>query len=576
MGDPAAHLDTAAVRAAFVSSVTWARAATKVPSPLLLPLGFAGEGDLDPLFGSLNAADLPLQPSGEKPRDKPSGEGDADDARRREVEEEGERSGDRGASHGLRLRLRLRLLRRELHRRRRRHAARRRRRVLSERDIHQCLSQEAAATAEAFSVPVDRALALLCHYRWSRYRLQDDWFDEQGRVRAAAGLGDDDDAVEAVTTATCGICLEDRPAAEMASAGCTHRYCDACWRGYVAAAVDGGPRCLTLRCPDASCSRAVLRGMVERFATSDGRRAYARHLARAYVEAHDFRLKQCTAAGCGCAIEIAPGSGDGDLLCRCGNAFCWRCGGAPHWPASCAAVARWARAADAASEDWILLKTKPNDMECAPPCGHNFCWACLGPRIFPDYDNSHSGCLDYGAPEPETEERKRARRALDLFLRHHGLWAANVAARRSAERELRRLRDKPAACVLHAWGGRDAAASVAAAWEQVAEGRRVLGNACAHGLSLRERADAAVRWELFEHQHGQADDALARLQRRAEAACKGKAASVEEYYRGRRELDMLTQVTRQCIENFAKAVEEARLPEVPLPASTSKGDSPEN
>ncbi|KAL6644382.1 hypothetical protein ACP70R_015990 [Stipagrostis hirtigluma subsp. patula] len=458
--------------------------------------------------------------------------------------------------------------------------------VLSERDIHQCLSQEAAATAEAFSVPVDWALALLCHYRWNRSRLQDDWFDEQGRVRAAVGLGDDDDAVEAVATATCGICLEDLPAAEMASAGCAHRYCDACWRGYVAAAVDGGPRCLALRCPDAPCSRAVLRGMVERFATGAGREAYARHLARAYVEAHDFRLKPCTAAGCGCAIEIAPGSGDGDLLCRCGNAFCWRCGGAPHWPASCAAVARWARAADAASEDWILLNTKPcpqcgrriervdgcNDMVCAPPCDHNFCWACLRPRIFPDYDDIHSGCLDYRAPEPETEERERARRALDLFLRHHGLWAANVAARRSAERELRRLRDEPAACALCAWGGVDAAASVAEAWEQVAEGRRVLGNACAHGLSLRERA---VRWELFEHQHGHADDALARLQRRAEEACKGEAASVEEYYRGCRELAMLTQVTRQCIDNFAKAVEEARLPEVPAPASASKGGSPE-
>jgi ariadne-1 len=185
--------------------------------------------------------------------------------------------------------------------------------VLTVQEIGQRLSQEVAATAELFSVPADWALALLGHYRWNPLRLQDEWFTDQGLVRDAVGLGDA--AVGSVPGAvgeelmTCAICTEGKPAEEMASAGCAHYYCHDCWRGYVTAALDDGGRCLRLRCPDASCSRAVLRGMAERFATGAGRDAYARALARAYVEARHLRFKPCTAPGCSCVIEISRWGG---------------------------------------------------------------------------------------------------------------------------------------------------------------------------------------------------------------------------------------------------------------------------
>ena len=49
---------------------------------------------------------------------------------------------------------------------------------------------------------------------------------------------------------TCKICFESYAVADMAAARCKHYYCKDCWRGYVHNAVQSGPSCLDLRCPD--------------------------------------------------------------------------------------------------------------------------------------------------------------------------------------------------------------------------------------------------------------------------------------------------------------------------------------
>jgi hypothetical protein len=79
----------------------------------------------------------------------------------------------------------------------------------------------------------------------------------------------------------------------------------------------------------------------------------------------------------------------------------------------------------------------------------------------------------------------------------------------------------------------------------------VLGNACAHGQSLRAAADPAAR-ELFEYQRGEAEEALERLRLRA-IKWPQQGAGWEA---SRAVLAKLTGVTRRCIENFAKAVDE--------------------
>ena len=43
--------------------------------------------------------------------------------------------------------------------------------------------------------------------------------------------------------------------ADMHSARCKHYYCKDCWRGYVQTAIELGPSCLDLRCPDPGAGR---------------------------------------------------------------------------------------------------------------------------------------------------------------------------------------------------------------------------------------------------------------------------------------------------------------------------------
>jgi ariadne-1 len=202
----------------------------------------------------------------------------------------------------------------------------------------------------------------------------------------------------------------------MSSAGCGHRFCHECWRGFVAAAFGDGARCLALRCPAASCRRAVLRGTFERFSTGD----YGRLLLRSYVDAPGTGLRPCPAPGCGCAVKVYAAAVR-DVLCQCGRGFCLRCGGAAHWPASCGAVERWARDADAASAAWLLVHAKPcpqcrrpigrpddggyGSIVCAPPCSYRFCWRCLSPMDDPHRPRvSHYDCPELYAPEQEAEE----------------------------------------------------------------------------------------------------------------------------------------------------------------------------
>ncbi|GJN15482.1 hypothetical protein PR202_gb02402 [Eleusine coracana subsp. coracana] len=291
----------------------------------------------------------------------------------------------------------------------------------------------------------------------------------------------------------------------------------------------------------------------------------------------DARLKPCTASGCGCAIRVVDESSpDADVRCLCGNEFCWRCGGAPHWPSTCAAVARLTREADMASADWILLHTKPcpkcrrpaekedehdecyDSVVCAAPCKHRFCWRCLRPRKTRDRGHNKD-CVERYALEDEEEERvkrhrEQAKLALDRFLHDHDLWMAKqLALRHDAEHELRRLRD-------------DAISSVVEnAWAVVVEGRRVLGNAFAFGRSLlvattKEEDDddphRRMRRQLFEHHRGEMDAALDRLQQCIVADATGSMAACNKDHQ-RCKLLMPTSATQRFVHDFAKAVEEA-------------------
>lgn len=54
--------------------------------------------------------------------------------------------------------------------------------------------------------------------------------------------------------------------------------------GYISTAINDGPGCLMLRCPDPSCAAAVGQDMINSLADDEDKEKYGRYLRRSYIE----------------------------------------------------------------------------------------------------------------------------------------------------------------------------------------------------------------------------------------------------------------------------------------------------
>ncbi|KAJ1276723.1 hypothetical protein BS78_05G236400 [Paspalum vaginatum] len=465
--------------------------------------------------------------------------------------------------------------------------------VLTEDAVRARQEAETAKVAEILSIPAGFAAALLRHFKWSAARVQDAWFSDEPRVRAAVGLPPpaDDGAAPAPATATspaglvCAICFAWHPAGETRSAACrAHFYCAECWRSYIGAAVGEGARCLSLRCLDPSCSAAVARELVDAAAGGADRERYARFALRSYVEDSGGRIKWCPGAGCSRAVEfVRGGAGDGDdaattdVFCgACRHGFCWRCGEEAHRPVSCATVRAWLakNASFSETSNWALANTKrcprcrlPIEkaqgcmhMTCPPPCEHEFCW-----------EGGGEGDQDGGAGQDEQQDEGRRQRqgrssSMDRYLYHYERWVANFSSLESVFKDMAEL-ESSAIKRIAAMAGLEEAefAFLTAAYAQLADGRRVLKWAHAYGYYL----DDPARRGLFEDLLDQASSWLEKLHgaaelERRELFCSGAEPAVVRdlfrYYKDR--VQNLTAVTRTFVGNLVKAFETTDLPEI--------------
>ena len=61
--------------------------------------------------------------------------------------------------------------------------------------------------------------------------------------------------------------------------------------GYISTAINDGPGCLMLRCPDPSCAAAVGQDMINSLPNEEDKEKYGRYLRRSYIE--DNRKVRC-------------------------------------------------------------------------------------------------------------------------------------------------------------------------------------------------------------------------------------------------------------------------------------------
>ncbi|KAL1808019.1 hypothetical protein DCAR_0727418 [Daucus carota subsp. sativus] len=451
--------------------------------------------------------------------------------------------------------------------------------ILSEADIKQHQEDSITKISNVLSISRVAAGILLRHYNWSVSKVNDEWFADEEKVRKAVGLLEEPMPLPDGRELTCGICFENYPRDNMAAAACGHPFCVTCWQGYISSAVNDGPGCLMLRCPDPSCCAAVGQDMINELATADEKEKYNRYFLRSFIE-DNRKTKWCPAPGCDYAVDFIVGCESYDVSCRCSYSFCWNCTEEAHRPVDCSTVAKWVMKNSAESENmnWILANSKPcpkckrpieknqgcMHITCTPPCKFEFCWLCLG--AWSEHGERTGGfyaCNRYEAAKQEgvyddTEKRREmAKNSLERYTHYYERWATNQSSRQKAIADLQQMQ------TVHLEKLSDKQCQpesqlkfIIEAWLQIVECRRVLKWTYAYGYYLAEQEHA--KRQFFEYLQGEAESGLERLHQCAEKELQlylNAEGPSKEFNEFRTKLAGLTSVTRNYFENLVRALE---------------------
>lgn len=452
--------------------------------------------------------------------------------------------------------------------------------VLSEADVRKLQEEDVTRLSNVLSISKDHSWILLCHYNWNVSKLHDEWFADERNVRKAVGLLEHQAIVLTGSELTCKICFETYPRCAVSGAACGHQFCHGCWRGYIGTAINDGPGCLMLRCPDPSCSAAVGQCMVNTFASETDREKYSQYLLRSYIE-NNRKTKWCPAPGCNFCVNFDMSTSNYDVCCGCTYSFCWNCREEAHRPVDCETVTRWILKNSAESENmnWILANSKAcpkckrpieknlgcMHMTCTPPCRFEFCWMCLA--AWSDHGERTGGfyaCNRYEAAKrdgiyDEAERRREmAKNSIERYTHYYERWATNQSSREKALADLSSLQTEKLGKLSDKLSTSETQLHfIIEAWEQIVECRRVLRWTYAYGYYLPEHETAKIH--MFEYLQGEAESGLERLHACAEKELQGyfdaENPSAEEFIAFRCKVAGLTSVTRNYFENLVRALE---------------------
>lgn len=126
---------------------------------------------------------------------------------------------------------------------------------------------------------------------------------------------------------------------------------------------------------------------------------YKYYFVKSFIDINKS-TKWCPAPNCKFAVEY-PSMKQTDIVCKCGNDWCFKCQKKAHRPISCELLQKWFERIQGGEDDtqvWIKLNTKAcpkckvqiqknqgcMHMTCSQ-CRYEFCWLCSG-----DYRNHNA------------------------------------------------------------------------------------------------------------------------------------------------------------------------------------------
>lgn len=254
----------------------------------------------------------------------------------------------------------------------------------------------------------------------------------------------------------CGICYDEMHQDEAYALECGHTFCRECWMSYLHTAGEGRKYgSLNIRCPQQGCSCRMLARHFQDLSQEMNAR-YDEHLFRAFLE-YDSSSRACPGSQCNCvAILVTAKEAEWADTChctQCDSLFCFGCGEEPHPPATCLAMAEWARI-QSKSNFWVRKNAKPcpgchapieknqgcNHMTCT--CGVEFCWLCL--TQLQRHSENHTCNRFHPEDGAENADERRA-----LFVA--GRYDAHLQAEVFAENHLKTMSERPEKLVEIFW-----------------------------------------------------------------------------------------------------------------------------
>ncbi len=106
------------------------------------------------------------------------------------------------------------------------------------------------------------------------------------------------------------------------------------------------------------CNVIVPHSQFIKYLKNDDLKTYMKWYCKAYTD-DNKNVRWCPYSGCDYCVEYQD-FGKPYVSCKCGNAFCFRCGQESHRPCDCLMTEQWKQKNSAESENitWIMANTK--------------------------------------------------------------------------------------------------------------------------------------------------------------------------------------------------------------------------
>ncbi|KAK9665548.1 hypothetical protein RND81_14G119200 [Saponaria officinalis] len=316
-------------------------------------------------------------------------------------------------------------------------------RIRSQDDVHRHLEDKVTRVCTVYSLSRSEAVILLNHFNWRVSRLHEEWPTCEEKVRKVVGLFEK--PVEETCNTNeiaCSLCCENREADSMVAISCGHQRCLSCWTEYISEAINDGPECLTLRCPEGSCEAAVGIELIELVSNEDDKKKFHDYRLQSFITGRR-KAKWCPAQDCEYAVFASFGEdANNDVTCKCLHSFCWNCSKEAHAPVDCVRVGEWLSEMDA-QKNWVLAKARPcpNCKKLIEETSCKMYLRCtLCDYMFPS-DAFSEGAPDKEDTKPSDDDNDCSKSSSERLEQYYSGWLISEGSRVNAVTELKVLKE---------------------------------------------------------------------------------------------------------------------------------------